>query len=51
MDALRAPPPLRLKPSGELLRAAFAAKAASAILGEQIALKEERSVLRYASDD
>ena len=51
MDALRAPLPLRLKPSGEFLRAAFAAKAASAILGEQIAPKEERSVLRYASDD
>ncbi len=36
--------------AGLLMGAAFAHRAASGILGEQIALKEKRSVLRYARD-
>ena len=37
--------------AGLLMGAAFAHRAASGIPGEQIVLKEKRSVLRYASDD
>ena len=37
--------------AGLLMNAAFAHRAASGIPGEQIASKEKRSVLRYASDD
>ena len=37
--------------AGLLMGAAFAHRPASDIPGEQIASKEKRSVLRYASDD